>query len=71
MKLLKRLFDWLSPPKKSGCQVFCPGCRQELVGSDSPCREDGDGYVWYQCSHCQLKSEWDFDTPAPLLRSVM
>ena len=71
MVFLKRFFDWLFLVRELTCQVYCPGCRKELVGSDSHCHEVKDGLVWYECDNCLLKSQWDFDLPAPRLISVI
>lgn len=52
---------WLWPKMKSRprTKCFCPACREDLVSNGS-CIEDGD-LVYYQCTNCGNKSEWNFD----------
>lgn len=45
--------------------VYCPGCNEDLVSQDGAFIEDTD-LVRYRCK-CGVKSEWNFDFPAPVL----
>jgi len=64
-----RLFKALLP-RSSTCQVFCPGCRQNLVSGTSVCWDGRDGLVYYTCSECGIQSRWDFDLPVPVLLGI-
>lgn len=44
---------------------FCPGCHHDLCSNHSFI-SDTD-LVRYACTNCGVRSEWNFDTPAPLL----
>lgn len=45
--------------------VYCPKCGCELISSDSFVFDEE--LVTYKCVKCGVISEWDFDSPAPIL----
>ena len=54
--------------KKQGLSIYCPRCNSELISSGRFI-EDKDGIVKYQCNKCGTTSFWNFDYPAPYLRT--
>jgi hypothetical protein len=51
------------PKQRTFC--YCPKCKNELIGSDSYV-EEGE-LVKFKCKKCLTKTEWLFETPAPIL----
>ena len=44
---------------------YCPNCKNELISSGSFISDDN--LVYFECVKCDVRSEWDFDAPAPIL----
>lgn len=55
-----------TPRTKQTTWVYCPGCKQELVGGTQRQVLDTD-VVRYYCMRCLTVSVWEFDAPVPLL----
>jgi len=45
--------------------VYCPECRNELIKNGNLIKDTE--FVYFKCSKCGHKSEWDFNTPCPIL----
>ncbi len=66
---IRKLFK---PKSRQTCWVYCKRCRYELTASKrhQSCWHDQDGFVWYCCEQCGMRSQFDFDMPAPGLYFV-
>jgi len=57
----KRIIDFC------GCITYCPGCK-DMLNDQASCREDEDGFIFYECNTCGRESKWHFDiAPCPIL----
>lgn len=66
--MLRAILQFLfGSPRREGCQVFCPTCRNELTSGPARYWEDKHGHVNYECNMCTTRSRWDFDLPVPVL----
>ena len=48
--------------------IYCPKCNMELISSES--RIEGTVPMpseHYRCTNCYTLTEWDFDSPTPIL----
>ena len=52
---------------KQSCFCYCPECNNELCGTNSFV-SDVNGIVTYECSKCEVVSQFDFNVaPVPIL----
>lgn len=66
--IVNNLFLEKDEKEKQTTFCHCPTCHNELIGSNS-FASDGE-LVMFVCTKCGTESEWDFDTPVPLLLYV-
>ena len=59
--------SWFRRKPKQTTWCWCPTCGRDLCSTDS-FQSDTDEGVLYECSWCEHRSLWDFDTfPCPVL----
>lgn len=71
--MLQWLINWFFPKPQQipRTQVFCPGCKNDLVSDDDSRVWEGEDYlIYYSCDECGTQSRWDFDLPVPVLRGI-
>lgn len=63
------LYVLLKQPEKPQRRtiIYCPTCRADLIGLNTPYEYEESGLILYVCPSCSTLSRWLFDAPCPIL----